>query len=65
MLEAIEKIEKYASKGKQAANQLSTSVRQSHKEIPWSIVTAMRNVLRHHYFGLDLDKKSSLKLNRL
>ncbi|MFB3766648.1 MAG: DUF86 domain-containing protein [Methanotrichaceae archaeon] len=77
MLEAIEKIEKYATKGKQAfyeeeliqvwtiyyiqvigeaANQLSTSIRQSQREIPWSNVTAMRNVLVHHYFGLDLDE---------
>ena len=77
MLDAIDKIEKYSAKGKQAfyeeeliqvwiiyyiqvigeaANQLSTSVRQSHNEIPWSNVTAMRNVLVHHYFGLDLDE---------
>lgn len=77
ILEAIEKIEKYAAKGKQAfyedeliqvwivyniqvigeaANQISPSARQSHKEIPWSNVTAMRNVLVLHYFGLDLDE---------
>ena len=77
MLEAIEKIEKYAAKGRQAfneeeliqvwiiyyiqvigeaANQLSPFLRQSYSEIPWSNVTAMRNVLVHHYFGLDLDE---------
>ncbi len=77
ILEAIEKIEKYAAKGRQAfyeeeliqvwiiyyiqvigeaANQLSPSFRQSYSEIPWSNVTAMRNVLVHHYFGLDLDE---------
>ncbi len=77
ILEAIEKIEKYAAKGRQAfyeeeliqvwiiyyiqvigeaANQLSPTIRQSYSEIPWSNVTAMRNVLVHHYFGLDLDE---------
>lgn len=40
----------------EAANQLSPTIRQSHSEIPWSNVTAMRNVLVHHYFGLDLDE---------
>ena len=77
MLGAIEKIEKYAAKGRQAfyeeeliqvwiiyyiqvigeaANQLSPSFRQSYSEIPWSNVTTMRNVLVHHYFGIDLEE---------
>jgi uncharacterized protein with HEPN domain len=77
MLEAIEKIEKYASRGEQAfygeeliqiwivyciqiigeaANQLSTSIKKDHAEVPWRGVIAMRNVLVHRYFGIDLDE---------
>lgn len=77
ILEALEKIEKYAAKGErafheeelvqvwiiyyiqvigEAANQLSTSFRSSHDEVPWKNVTAMRNFLVHQYFGIDLNE---------
>lgn len=77
ILEALEKIEKYAAKGErefyeeeliqvwiiyyiqvigEAANQLSSSLKRSHNEVPWRSVTSMRNVLVHHYFGIDLDE---------
>ncbi len=77
ILEALEKIEKYVSKGErafyddeliqvlsiyyiqvigEAANQLSSSFKSNHNEIPWRSVIAMRNVLVHHYFGIDLDE---------
>jgi uncharacterized protein with HEPN domain len=77
ILEALEKIEKYAAKGErafydeeliqvwiiyyiqvigEAANQLSSSFKREHDNVPWRSVTAMRNVLVHHYFGIDLDE---------
>ena len=77
ILEALEKIEKYASKGErafhdeeliqvwtiyyiqvigEAASQLSSSFRSNHDNVPWRSVAAMRNVLVHHYFGIDLDE---------
>ncbi len=77
ILEALEKIEKYAAKGErafyeeeliqvwiiyyiqvigEAANQLSSSFKRSHNEVSWRSVTAMRNVLVHQYFGIDLDE---------
>lgn len=40
----------------EAANQLSSSFKMEHDNIPWRSVTAMRNVLVHHYFGIDLDE---------
>jgi len=77
ILEALEKIEKYAAKGErafykeeliqvwliyyiqvigEAANQLSPSFKRSRDEVPWRSVTAMRNVLVHQYFGIDLNE---------
>ena len=77
ILEALDKIEKYASKGErafyeeeliqvwiiyyiqvigEAANQLSSSFKRIRDEVPWKSVTAMRNVLVHQYFGIDLNE---------
>ena len=77
ILEAIEKIERYASKGKdalfedelvqtwivyhfqiigEAANHISDSLQRENPDIPWLDIVAMRNVLVHHYFGIDLDQ---------
>jgi uncharacterized protein with HEPN domain len=77
ILEAIEKIERYASKGKdaifedelvqtwivhhfqiigEAANHISDSLQKEHPDIPWPDIVAMRNVLVHHYFGIDLEQ---------
>ena len=77
ILEAIEKIERYASKGKdalfedeliqtwivyhfqiigEAANHLSNSLQEEHPDIPWPDIVAMRNVLVHQYFGIDLEQ---------
>jgi uncharacterized protein with HEPN domain len=38
--------------GEATAN-LSTEFRQTHSEIPWSRIVAMRNILVHQYFGID------------
>lgn len=77
MLEAIERIQRHASKGRgsfdrdeliqtwvvhhlqiigEAAARLSASFRDAHPSIPWARVIAMRNVLVHDYFGIDLEE---------
>ena len=74
--EAIERIERYAVKGRQAfdddeliqtwiihhlqiigeaASGLSESFREQYPEIPWTKIVGMRNILVHHYFGIDRD----------
>ena len=74
ILEAIERIEKYTSKGREvfeddeliqtwvihhleiigeASRSLSTPIRQQHPDTPWSEIAGMRNILVHHYFGVD------------
>lgn len=40
----------------EAARSLSDSLRAAHPEIPWPQIIAMRNVLIHHYFGIDKDE---------
>jgi uncharacterized protein with HEPN domain len=37
----------------EAAARVSEKMRQSHPEVPWADMVAMRNVLVHHYFGID------------
>ena len=39
----------------EAASKLSQEFRDAHGEIPWPQIVAMRNVIAHEYFGLDLD----------
>lgn len=39
----------------EAANKLSADIKDAHPEIDWSKVIAMRNVLIHHYFEVDID----------
>ncbi len=75
ILEAIERIERYAARGKpafeaddliqvwvlyhlqvlgEAARKLSDALRQRHPEVPWAQIIAMRNILVHDYFGVDV-----------
>jgi uncharacterized protein with HEPN domain len=75
ILDAIAKIERYATRGQEAfeqdeliqtwilyhiqligeaAAQLGRAFHESHPEIPWAQIVAMRNVLVHEYFGVDL-----------
>ena len=77
MLEAIERIERYAAKGRvefekdeliqtwmvhhlqivgEAAPKLGREFHEQHPSIPWPQVVAMRNVLIHDYFGIDLEE---------
>jgi uncharacterized protein with HEPN domain len=75
ILEAIAKIERYATRGREvfeqeeliqtwvlyhiqligeAAAQLGKAFHESHPEIAWAQIVAMRNVLGHKYFGVHL-----------
>lgn len=77
ILEAVERIERYAKKGRdafqsdeliqtwmvhhilligEAAAQVSPELRSSHPEVPWRQIVAMRNLLVHAYFAVDLDE---------
>ena len=77
ILEAIERIEKYAGGGRasfdgdelvqtwivhhlqiigEAVRGLSEAIRNAHPDIPWSQIAAMRNILVHDYFGIDLEE---------
>ena len=39
----------------EAAAKVTDDFRQEHSDIPWSNIIGMRNILIHHYFGIDLD----------
>ena len=77
ILEAIERIERYTSKGREefmqdeliqtwvvhhiqiigeAARKLSEETRSEHDEVPWPAIIAMRNILVHDYFSVDIDE---------
>ena len=77
ILEAIERIEKYKARGREAfhndelvqtwtvhhiqivgeaVRKLSDDLRKRHPEVPWLQITAMRNVLVHDYFTVDLEE---------
>lgn len=76
ILEAIERIDKYAAKGKQAfmedeliqnwmvnhiivigeaCRALPEDFQAHYSNIPWADIIAMRNIIIHHYFGIDRD----------
>lgn len=38
----------------EAAARLSDTLRENHPVLPWTRIIAMRNVLVHQYFGIDL-----------
>jgi uncharacterized protein with HEPN domain len=40
----------------EAAAQLGRAFHDAHPELPWPQIVAMRNVLVHEYFGIDLDE---------
>ena len=47
-------VQKLAVIGEAAAH-VNDSMRALHPEVPWSKVTAFRNILVHAYFGIDWD----------
>jgi uncharacterized protein with HEPN domain len=74
ILEAIEHIERYAARGREAferdeliqtwilhhlqiigeaARSLTLEFRKNHAEVDWGRIIGARNVLVHHYFGID------------
>jgi uncharacterized protein with HEPN domain len=76
ILEAIERIEKYADEGKnafegdeliqtwivhhitiigEACRNLSDDFQAQHSNVPWADIVGMRNILVHHYFGIDTE----------
>lgn len=76
ILEAIERIEKYALEGKEAfendeliqnwmvnhitvigeaCRSLPSDFQAHHSNVPWADIIGMRNILVHHYFGIDTD----------
>jgi uncharacterized protein with HEPN domain len=76
-MDAIEKIERYAARGKkafdseellpvwmihhlqtigEAASKLDHDLQDNHPQIPWAQIIAMRNILVHDYFAVDLDE---------
>lgn len=76
ILEAIERIEKYAAEGKgafeadeliqnwmvnhitligEACRSLSDEFQARYANVPWADIIGMRNILIHHYFGIDED----------
>ena len=40
----------------EAAARLGADFHEAHPDIPWAQIVAMRNVLVHEYFGVDLDE---------
>ncbi|MBK7454088.1 MAG: DUF86 domain-containing protein [Anaerolineales bacterium] len=76
ILEAIERIEKYAEEGKDAFNadeliqtwivhhitiigeacrSLPDDFQARYANVPWADIIGMRNILVHHYFGIDTE----------
>jgi uncharacterized protein with HEPN domain len=76
IIEAIERIEKYAEEGKgafeadeliqtwvvhhitiigEACRSLSADFQARYANVPWADIVGMRNILVHHYFGIDTD----------
>lgn len=86
IMEAIEKIEKYATVGKshfisdektqiwvifhlqiigEASSNISPEVKDKFPEIPWPNIIAMRNIIVHEYFGIDLNEIWNTLTNKL
>ena len=40
----------------EAANGISPEFQKKHQKIPWKDIVAMRHLLVHQYFGIDLDE---------
>jgi uncharacterized protein with HEPN domain len=74
VIEAIERIEKYAAQGREAFERdelvqtwvvhhlqiigeacraVSDESKRDHPDVPWPKIVGMRNILVHHYFGID------------
>ena len=39
----------------EASSQLPIEIQEQYKDIPWSMMKGIRNVVAHEYFGIDLE----------
>jgi uncharacterized protein with HEPN domain len=76
ILDAIDRIEAQAARGRNdfagdevaqtaVTRGLTEGLRQAHPEVPWRQMVAMRNVLIHGYFDIDVDLVWSVAENDL
>ena len=49
----------------EAASQLGRDFHSAHPVVPWPQIVAMRNILVHDYFGIDLDQVWNVVANEL
>ena len=49
----------------EATRHIPESYRKEHAEIPWRSITALRNVLIHEYFGVDMEQVWGVVRNRI
>lgn len=40
----------------EVARRISPELAEAHPEVPWAQIVAMRNVLAHDYFGIDIER---------
>ena len=40
----------------EAARRISPALQEAHPEVPWEQIVAMRNVIAHDYFGIDVER---------
>lgn len=40
----------------EGARRISPELRKAHPEIPWAQIVALRNVVAHDYFGIDVER---------
>jgi uncharacterized protein with HEPN domain len=71
ILDAVERIEAQAAVIRwveiigEATRGLTEELRQAHPQVPWRQMVAMRNVLIHGYFDIDVDLVWSVAQNDL
>ena len=39
----------------EAASHLPIEIQEQYKDVPWGMMTGIRNILAHEYFGVDLE----------
>lgn len=49
----------------EAAKQISPACKRKHTAVPWTYMAKMRDLLIHHYFGVDLDVVWNTAVNDL
>ena len=49
----------------EAAGKIPEKIKNKYKEIPWKDIIGMRNVLIHHYGGVDLSRIWKVVINRM